>query len=573
MYIYVLIFLFLTRNGICLDLSNQLRDELFKFRTSGESRNLRNVIDSIFENTDNNAYCTSCNVVVDYVINYRKSGTKDNEVADFLKRICPLFTNNNEKSCSGFIDIVLDSWLYIIDNKNVTSKRACSIYFQNKNCQDVTYVPWQIKVPQRVSKVVSKNREGKVQKILHLTDIHYDPLYEPGSNGQCKEVLCCESDSGEPKNKKDAAGFWGDYHVCDMPWHSIQNLLNDIKERHNDIDWIYFTGDIVSHRVWATSRKENAIAIKTFLQGLKDTFGDIPVYPILGNHEAHPVDLFPPLNVNEDLSMKWLYELVADEWSRWIPKESMQDGGYYTVLVKPGFRIIALNSNVCFTNNAWLVYDDEDPFGQLQWLADTLLEAESNSEVVHILSHVPPGEEQCAIQWSHEFKRIIERFHHIITGQFNGHTHYDEFKVFYDPKDPNTVINIAINGGSFTSFIALNPNYKIYLVEEEFKQVLDFDTWTYHLSEANKNNTKPKWYKLYSFTDAFQLGTFKETNVHDLLKRMSSDSSLLDKYQRFRVRNSNALLQEEYEKNFLHKVLCEITAVEYINSTQCKIYG
>lgn len=49
--------------------------------------------------------------------------------------------------------------------------------------------------------------------------------------------------------------------------------------------------------------------------------------------------------------------LVAEEWSAWLPeetKETILKGGYYTVSPKPGFRIIAINSNVCFTFN-WLV--------------------------------------------------------------------------------------------------------------------------------------------------------------------------------------------------------------------------
>lgn len=49
--------------------------------------------------------------------------------------------------------------------------------------------------------------------------------------------------------------------------------------------------------------------------------------------------------------------MAAREWSEWLPKESLDTiskGGYYTILVRPGFRIIALNSNVAYILN-WLV--------------------------------------------------------------------------------------------------------------------------------------------------------------------------------------------------------------------------
>lgn len=57
----------------------------------------------------------------------------------------------------------------------------------------------------------------------------------------------------------------------------------------------------------------------------------------------------------------------------------------------------------------WLIFDDVDPRGQLQWLANTLAEAEKNNEVVHILSHFPAGSVDILRKCSDEFNRIIRR--------------------------------------------------------------------------------------------------------------------------------------------------------------------
>jgi hypothetical protein len=57
----------------------------------------------------------------------------------------------------------------------------------------------------------------------------------------------------------------------------------------------------------------------------------------------------------------------------------------------------------------WLFYNPKDQDGQLQWLADTLLQAESAREKVHILAHIPTGESECLRTWSREFHKIIER--------------------------------------------------------------------------------------------------------------------------------------------------------------------
>lgn len=56
-----------------------------------------------------------------------------------------------------------------------------------------------------------------------------------------------------------------------------------------DLDYVYFTGDIVSHRLWETNKVDNEESITRIFKLLKK-YIKIPVYPVLGNHEAHPVN-------------------------------------------------------------------------------------------------------------------------------------------------------------------------------------------------------------------------------------------------------------------------------------------
>lgn len=111
-------------------------------------------------------------------------------------------------------------------------------------------------------------------------------------------------------------------------------------------------------------------------------------------------------------------------------------------------------------------YQPKDPDGQLQWLADTLLQAEKDGEFVHILAHVPANNE-CQSTWKREYLKIVNRYARIIKAQFNGHTHNDEVQVFYSSDNSTTVNNVAWNGGSATTFANLNPNYKLYIVDSK----------------------------------------------------------------------------------------------------------
>lgn len=78
---------------------------------------------------------------------------------------------------------------------------------------------------------------------MQITDIHYDPKYEPYGNSNCKEPMCCRKGQNNTNNTTTAtttttmssseiAGYWGDYNKCDSPWHAIIDALHHIKATH-----------------------------------------------------------------------------------------------------------------------------------------------------------------------------------------------------------------------------------------------------------------------------------------------------------------------------------------------------
>ena len=132
-----------------------------------------------------------------------------------------------------------------------------------------------------------------------------------------------------------------------------------------------------------------------------------------------------------------------------------------------------------------------DPAKELQWFIYELQSAEFNEEKVHVIGHIPPGHADCLKVWSRNYYAIVTRcvevvslskvilplhdrqFHLsfiyryelTITAQFFGHTHFDEFELFYDPKDLSRAVSVSYICPSVTSFINLNPGYRIYYVD------------------------------------------------------------------------------------------------------------
>ena len=70
-------------------------------------------------------------------------------------------------------------------------------------------------------------------------------------------------------------------------------------------------------------------------------------------------------------------------------------------------------------------------------------------------------------QWSEEYARIIHRFRNIISAQFFGHTHFDEFEIFFGNNefDERAPTNMAYLAPSMTTIEHLNPAYRIFMID------------------------------------------------------------------------------------------------------------
>ena len=167
------------------------------------------------------------------------------------------------------------------------------------------------------------------------------------------------------------------------------------------------------------------------------------------------------------LSIQWLYDHVTKLWGEQLPPDALdtvQQSGYYTTIIRPGLRLIALNNNVCYVFNWWILYEVTSIQTQFQWLHDVLLDAEAAGEKVHILAHVPNGEDYHK-PCSREFRRIVDRFHGIISAQFHGHREYFGFNIFYENNNESLPINIAWDGGSLASYSRVNRNYVVNTID------------------------------------------------------------------------------------------------------------
>ena len=217
--------------------------------------------------------------------------------------------------------------------------------------------------------------------------------------------------------------------------------------------------------------------------------------------------------------------------------------------------------NYCPFNNFWLLINTTDPLGQLAWLADTLQQSENENEKVHIIGHIHPS--SCMLSWSVNYYRIVNRYESTIAGQFFGHTHNDEFELFYDLSDRKRAVSIAYLAGSVTTFTGLNPAYRIYTVDGSYDdaswQVLDHETYIMNLTDANLNvNREPVWQLEYTARKAYNMTSIYAQDWSNLIDQALADLNgpLVDKMLAFYSKSSD-IKNSNCDKVCRKKFLCK----------------
>lgn len=513
--------------------------------------------------------CTACKAGVGLLQHYVNTGRSRSEIVHAAIKLCRNLHFESPRVCEGIIDLFADEVLFVFERIALSPDEICGMAVGDV-CA-VPYNPWQTwtvplpAIPKPPGPPPEPNSDAPTSRVLHISDTHFDPYYRAGSNAECGEPLCCRETSGKPRRKKDAAGYWGDYRRCDTPRRTIEHMLKHISDVHGkDLDYIIWTGDLPPHDVWNQSRHENINIIRQSHQMLTKFFPKTRIFPSLGNHEAAPVNSFPPPFIGGKYSISWLYDELDREWSTWLPDSvstTVRRGAFYSTPVRPGLRIVSLNMNYCNNKNWWLLLNSTDPAEELSWLVYELQVAELKGEKVHILGHIPPGHTDCLAVWSRNYYHIVNRYSATVVAQFFGHTHYDEFSLIYnshgDPLTSNASAVMYISP-SVTPYFDLNLGYRLYDIDKtESKMVVDHETWIMDLDRANRLSY-PQWFFLYSARQAYGLTSLAPSQWDRLVNRMSQDDQLFQQYYRYYMKASP--VRPACDEACKKRLLCDIVS-------------
>lgn len=200
----------------------------------------------------------------------------------------------------------------------------------------------------------------------------------------------------------------------------------------------------------------------------------------------------------------------------------------------PPLRVISLNADMWYQSNVFTLIGSQNPdrSGMLRWVTNELVHAEKRGEKVWVMGHVLPAWAG-GDAWPNPtqvFHILVDRFAPTtLTHIFFGHTHEDQFTMFYPfhPAESAQEITYAPatgkNGSSFpvdtaryakaAGFMApsvtpghhLNPEFRIYTVDPHGWVVTDYQQYAARLQDVTYSDQSPDpvWQLLYSARETY----------------------------------------------------------------------
>lgn len=237
------------------------------------------------------------------------------------------------------------------------------------------------------------------------------------------------------------------------------------------------------------------------------------LYGAVGNHEASPVNEFPPPTVPQTnaTTEQYVYDAIAAGLTPSLglstaKKLDTNSGSYSIVHPRSNLKIISINTMFWMKENFWLYSATMslDPAGVLEFLASELQGSEACGQRVWIIGHIAPGLTDSLYDYSASFDELVQRYHGTIAAMFWGHTHRDQFEISY-----KNYQNQTADGAVAVSYITSSltptsgyPSFRVYDIDPVTYDVLDYTIYYANMSLPTYQ-TNPTWEKLYSFKEAY----------------------------------------------------------------------
>ena len=495
--------------------------------------NLIEIISSAISNSTKESQsfiCNTCKSFFSYAMNSDKFIQRT--VLKFIgTEVCVIAKLFTKDVCAGAVEEMIPHIINSFNKHFLNPDFACPlIKLCPKSYQKIDIEAYKNDIlkdkPSNAEEIPTKKR---ILKVLHISDLHTDLEYKEGSDAVCDHPICCRAESvfnAKVNKAREKAGKWGSVAMCDLPSRTLNQFIEYIKT-HFQIDFALWTGDNTSHDIWQQSYERNLENTKVITNLFKNSL-NFTFFPVIGNHESFPVNVY---DFNSDRE-KIFNKNYADLWKDWIGNDAFNtysNFSYYSSYKKEmNLKVIGLNSQACNDENWYLLQDPTDPGGMLKWLRNELNHSETRNHSVYIIQHIPNND--CLDTFSQIYNALVDRYSHIIKGQFAGHTHGDTYTTNKDLK--NKTNNIMFIAPSLTTYGIRNPEFRIYEIDFDTMRPVNYQQYRLNLTKWNAlPNDNVEWDLAYDFLSEYNYSDMSFKTFENLTERLRTNSSTIELFK------------------------------------------
>ena len=418
-------------------------------------------------------------------------------------------------------------------------------------------------------RIQGQNRE--TIKVIHISDVHLDFGYTPGTNADCNMPICCNKENGFTSDPTKAAGFWGDIR-CDIPVRVYESMLDFAKEEIKP-DAFIWTGDNSKHNVWQNTQEEIISYVDKINEIWKQKFDqtDVSMFPIQGNHDTWPVNVQKFNKPGQDAPILHYAELWKEFFTTEEAYQTFKKWGYYSMPMKlkngkvlENINVIGLNCQAG-NNMNWRLFEAlADPAQMLEWFENELVALQKVGGKAVVISHIPP------VHFVHAFGArlwsLFDRFQDTIRFNAYGHTHFEEFQMIPSLSNSSKAVNWSWIAGSLVSYTGMYPSFSVIELDKEEMIPLDIDTYWFDLDQANAQN-KPIWKHYHSFKEDYGIKNLSPSEMMKLTQQIKESEAVALKYKNNMTRNGTH--EKSCDKACRLELYCNVSTTEAFALEDC----
>jgi sphingomyelin phosphodiesterase acid-like 3 len=404
---------------------------------------------------------------------------------------------------------------------------------------------------------------GRNIPALLVSDIHFDPLHDPGKIKQLVDAPVSQWNSilsAAPSPNQQQA-FAQLQETCrargvDTPYDLLHSSLQAMRAQLPEAQFMTVSGDLLVHSFvcryqtllpQSTHAEYQAFVLKTLsfvMQELRTAYPAIPIYVALGNNDSACGDY------HFDTGSEFLFR-TGRILAEGLPAAQRQHvlkvfatGGYYSVAMAAPMRdtrLIVVNDIFLSTNYSTCAgkADPAATTAEMAWLREQLAQAERLGQRVWVMGHIPPGIDPYAtvagmkdvcmgaapalFLASEKLADLLAENAGVIRLGIFAHTHMDEVRLL-EPMEsgphasPERAVAIKLVP-SISPVDGNNPSFLVARINPASAMLQDYQV----IAASNQTGIGTTWSQEYDFAQAYHQAEFSAATVEEMIAEFQGD--------------------------------------------------